>query len=65
MTRTKLSYGDDIGTLLAVVAILSLIVFPLPTLVIDMLLGVNITVSVLLLMVALYIPNAVALSSFP
>jgi type III secretion protein V len=58
-------FGSEIGTLAAIVAILALIVVPLPTLLIDMLLGVNITVSVLLLMVALYIPNAVALSSFP
>jgi type III secretion protein V len=61
----KKGFGAEIGTLAAICAILGLIIFPLPTLVIDMLLGVNLTVSVLLLMVALYIPNAVALSSFP
>jgi type III secretion protein V len=65
MKGFKFAYGGDVGMGTMVVAILSLIVLPLPTFVIDVLLAVNISVSVLLLVVTLYIPNAVALSTFP
>jgi type III secretion protein V len=65
MKTHKFDYGSDIAMVLLVVAILSLMVFPLPTLIIDALIGVNMTISVVLLMVTMYIPNAVALTSFP
>jgi type III secretion protein V len=57
--------GNDVAMCLLVVAIVALMVLPLPTVAIDSLLAVNITASVLLLMTSLFIPNAVALSSFP
>jgi type III secretion protein V len=63
--KFKFAYGGDVGMVLAIVAILSLMIFPMPTLVIDILLGINLTVSVLILCVTLYIPSAVSLSSFP
>jgi type III secretion protein V len=65
MKNFKFAYGGDAGMMLLIIAILALMVFPLPTLLIDVLLGVNITISVVLLMVTLYIPHAVSLSSFP
>ncbi|MCX2865580.1 type III secretion system export apparatus subunit SctV [Paucibacter sp. PLA-PC-4] len=48
-----------------IIAILALMVLPLPTFAIDALLAVNLAVSTLLLMVTLYIPNAISLTSFP
>ncbi len=61
----KAELGPDIAMVATVVIILSLIILPVPTLLIDSLLAVNITVSVLLLMVTIYIPSAISLSSFP
>jgi type III secretion protein V len=65
MKKFHFAYGGDAGLVASLVAILALIVFPLPTWLIDILLGVNISVSVLLLMVTMYIPSAIALTSFP
>ncbi|NRF68490.1 type III secretion system export apparatus subunit SctV [Aquincola sp. S2] len=59
------SMSNDIMMALLVVAIVGLMVLPLPMAAIDTLLAVNITVSVLLLMTTLFIPNIIALSSFP
>ena len=57
--------SSDISIALLLVAIISLMIVPLPTFLIDSLLAVNITISLLLLMVTMYMPSAVALSSFP
>ncbi len=61
----KGTLGNDLAMSLLVVAIVGLMILPLPTVAIDSLLAVNLAVSVLLLMTSLFIPNAVALSSFP
>jgi type III secretion protein V len=55
----------EIGVVAMVVAIISLMILPLPPAVIDALLAINITISVTLLMITLHIPNILALSSFP
>lgn len=57
--------GNDLAMAALVVAIISLMILPLPVWAIDTLLAVNIAVSVLLLMTTLFIPNAIALSTFP
>jgi type III secretion protein V len=57
--------GSDLSIALLLVAIISLMIVPLPTFIIDSLLALNITISLLLLMVTMYMPSAVALSSFP
>lgn len=57
--------GNDLAMAALVVAIVALMVLPLPPAVIDSLLALNLAASVLLLMTTLFIPNAVALSSFP
>ena len=57
--------SSDLAIAVLLVAIISLMIVPLPTFLIDTLLAVNIAISLLLLMVTMYIPNAVALSSFP
>lgn len=49
----------------AVVAILSMMVLPLPSLLIDVLLAVNISTAVVLLLVALYITSPLEFSVFP
>jgi len=61
----KSTLGNDLAMSFLVVAIVGLMILPLPTVAIDSLLAVNLAVSVLLLMTSLFIPNAVALSSFP
>ncbi|HEY1399884.1 FHIPEP family type III secretion protein, partial [Roseateles sp.] len=61
----KSTLGNDLAMSFLVVAIVGLMILPLPTVLIDSLLAVNLAVSVLLLMTSLFIPNAVALSSFP
>ncbi|MCM5681490.1 type III secretion system export apparatus subunit SctV [Schlegelella sp. S2-27] len=57
--------SNDLTMAMVVVAIVGLIVLPLPLAVMDTLLAINLTISVLLLMITLFIPNAIALSSFP
>jgi type III secretion protein V len=57
--------GNDLVMAGLVVAIVSLMILPLSPPVIDTLLAVNISISVLLLMTTLFIPNAIALSAFP
>jgi type III secretion protein V len=68
MSSTKLksgSIGSDLAMAALVVAIVGLMILPLPVIAIDALLAVNLSISVLLLITTLFIPNAVALSSFP
>jgi type III secretion protein V len=61
----KLPATGEIGIAMLVVAIISLMILPLPPTLIDILLAVNITISVTLLMVTMYVPNVVSLSVFP
>ncbi len=68
MSSTNLNSGsitNDLAMAILVVAIVGLMILPLPVMAIDALLAVNLSVSVLLLITTLFIPNAVALSSFP
>jgi len=55
---------DGMLALLAVVVI-CLMVLPLPTALLDMLIAVNIGLSVLLLMLSMYVPTPLGLSTFP
>ncbi|MEM1385250.1 MAG: type III secretion system export apparatus subunit SctV [Pseudomonadota bacterium] len=48
-----------------IVGIIFMLIIPLPTALMDALIAVNIMVSMLLLMVAMYIPSPLAFSSFP
>ncbi|WCM87903.1 type III secretion system export apparatus subunit SctV [Acidovorax sp. NCPPB 3576] len=47
------------------VGVIALMILPLPTILIDALLAINLTVSILLLMTVLFIPDALSLSTFP
>ncbi|HEX7645218.1 MAG TPA: type III secretion system export apparatus subunit SctV [Burkholderiaceae bacterium] len=61
----KLEFGGEVAIAVLVVAVITLMILPLPTFLIDSLLAVNITISVVLLMITMYMPNAVSFSSFP
>lgn len=61
----KISRGSDLALALFVVAIATMLLVPLPTFLLDILLAANISFSVLLLIVGLYMPNALALLAFP
>lgn len=62
---TGLSRQNDLLLALLLVAIISLIIFPLPTSIMDGLIACNLGLAITLLMISLYIPNAVSLSTFP
>ena len=57
--------GSDIGLALGVVGLLSVLVVPLPTVLLDMGLALSITSAVLVLMVALFLRRPLDFTSFP
>jgi len=61
----KLPAGGEIALLALIVVMIALMILPLPTLLIDILLSLNLAISVTLLMITLYVPSIVSLSSFP
>ncbi|MCE9666648.1 type III secretion system export apparatus subunit SctV [Myxococcus stipitatus] len=60
-----LSKYSDIVLAVVVVCIVGMMIVPLPTLLLDVLLTLNISISVVLLLVSLYVPAALHLSVFP
>ena len=56
---------NDIVLAVMLVAIIFMMILPLPTAVVDVLIGLNMTISAVLLMVAMYLPSPLAFSSFP
>jgi len=60
-----ISRASDMALAILLIAILGMIIIPVPPVVIDYLISINLTISVSLLMVALYIPSALHLSIFP
>jgi flagellar biosynthesis protein FlhA len=59
------SKRSDIFFALGVIGIISVLILPVPPLLLDLLLGVSITISVLILMTALFVTKPLELSSFP
>lgn len=57
--------GADIGLAIGVVCLLSLLILPLPTMLLDFGLAVSVTSSVLVLMVALFLRRPLDFTSFP
>ena len=57
--------GTDIGLAVGVVLLLSILILPLPTFILDMGLSISITSSVLVLMVALFLERPLDFTSFP
>lgn len=60
-----LSKYSDIVLACVVVAIIGMMIVPLPTFLLDVLLTLNISISVVLLLISLYVPQALRLSVFP
>lgn len=56
---------NDIALAFLLVAIIGLMIIPLPTPMLDALLASNLTISVVMLMVSMYIPTALSFSVFP
>ncbi|WP_206952690.1 flagellar biosynthesis protein FlhA [Trinickia acidisoli] len=67
LARWLMSAGARADTVAAVLIalVMAMMILPLPTLVIDALIGVNIGAAILLIALALYLPSAVSFSSFP
>jgi flagellar biosynthesis protein FlhA len=57
--------GTDVGLALGVVLLLSVLILPLPTIVLDFGLALSITAAVLVLMVALFLQRPLDFTSFP
>jgi flagellar biosynthesis protein FlhA len=57
--------GSDVGLALGVVALLSVLMLPLPTFLLDLGLALSITTAVLVLMVALFLTRPLDFTSFP
>ncbi len=62
---SRLARRSDIGLALGVIGILVVLIFPLPSVVLDLLLALSIILSVLILMTALFIEEPLQFSSFP
>jgi type III secretion protein V len=60
-----ISRSSDIALAMCIIGILAMIIIPIPPGLIDYLIAINLSASIALLMVALYIPSAVHLSIFP
>ena len=57
--------GTDIGLALGVIALLAVLVLPLPTVLLDLGLALSVTASVLVLMVAMFLGRPLDFTSFP
>lgn len=64
ISSTLSRFGDLVLAFL-VVAIIGLLIIPLPTPIVDLLIAVNIMISTVMLMLSLYLPRALAFSTFP
>ena len=56
---------NDIVLAVLIVSIIFMMILPLPTTLVDVLIGANMVISAVLLMVAMYLPSPLAFSSFP
>jgi len=56
---------NDIVLAVLIVSIIFMMILPLPTSLVDVLIGTNMTLSAILLMVAMYLPSPLSFSSFP
>lgn len=61
----SITQRNDIILALLVVAIIFMIVLPLPTVVVDALIATNMTIGIVLLMISVYIPSPLSFSAFP
>ncbi len=64
-TGARLRGASDLALGALVVAIVAMMIVPLPTFALDILITTNITLAVVLLMVAVYVPDAMRVTAFP
>jgi type III secretion protein V len=57
--------GAELSLALLVVAIVAMMIVPLPTWLLDVLLATNLSASVAILLVVLYVPDALSIATFP
>src|SRR5262245_58625559 len=57
--------GAELGLALLVVSVVAMMIVPLPTWLLDVLLATNLSLSVAILLVVLYVPDALAIATFP
>lgn len=62
---TRMNDYSDIALAFLVVAIISVMILPLPTLIVDGLIAANLALSIAMLMLSMYIPSALSFSVFP
>ncbi len=62
---TRLAQRGDIALAVLLVSIIFMMILPLPTLALDILIGLNMGLSIILLMLAIYIPSPLSFSAFP
>ena len=62
---SAVSRYSDIGLACVVVAVIMIMIVPVPTIVFDTLIALNLSMSIGLLMLALYIPRVLCISTFP
>jgi type III secretion protein V len=55
----------DVGLAVLVVSVVAMMIVPLPTWLLDVLLATNLSLSVAILLVVLYVPDALAIATFP
>ncbi len=63
--RAQLSRYSDIALAALVVGIVGMMIIPLPTFLLDLLISLNIAVSVTLLLIAIYVSDALKIATFP
>jgi type III secretion protein V len=57
--------GAELGLALLVVSVVAMMIVPLPTWLLDVLLATNLSIAVAILLVVLYVPDALAIATFP
>jgi type III secretion protein V len=55
----------DIGLAVLVISVVAMMIVPLPTWLLDILISTNLSMSVAILLVVLYVPDALAIATFP
>lgn len=61
----KMTRYNDIALALLLVAIIGLMIIPLPTMIVDGLIATNLMLAVIMMMLSMYIPSALSFSVFP
>src|SRR5687767_10448760 len=57
--------GAELGLALLVISVVAMMIVPLPTWLLDILLATNLSLAVAILLVVLYVPDALAIATFP